>query len=156
MANSVGARIEHLRKDKNLSQGDLGKLVGLTQQGVASVEKKDSIPKKIVEFAEALGVSIEYLRTGVSDCKNETEANENVQAEGYRLDEVQAVIPKALDRTIISLSKQVKARHGRELDLIHDRAAISKLLTSIVLSELSGDYEMISAVYNELNLAQGE
>ncbi|MDK2594417.1 helix-turn-helix domain-containing protein [Pseudoalteromonas obscura] len=156
MANSVGARIENLRKEKNLSQGDLGKLVGLTQQGVASVEKKDSVPKKIVEFAEALGVSIDYLRTGISECKKSTEKNDSLQLESYSLEELQAIIPKALDRTIISLNKQVKARKGRELDLIQDRTAISKLLTSIVLSELSGDYELISAVYNELNLAQGE
>jgi len=62
---TIGERILEAAKQKKLSQGELSKMLGISQASV-SAWKTGSVPSsdKIVPLAEILGVSIEYLLTG--------------------------------------------------------------------------------------------
>jgi transcriptional regulator with XRE-family HTH domain len=62
-------RLRQLRVQKNLSQGDLAKLVGLHQNHIGRYERGDSQPtaSKITKLAEVLGVSGDYLLDSSTD-----------------------------------------------------------------------------------------
>lgn len=62
---SIGARIKFLRKEKRLSQAQLGKLAGIDQSVISDLENNPlSTSKKLVAIARALGVRAEWLETG--------------------------------------------------------------------------------------------
>lgn len=63
---SVGERIIELRKEKNLSQGDLAKALDVTRQAVSKWENDQSSPDtiKLILLAEVLDTEVEYLATG--------------------------------------------------------------------------------------------
>ena len=63
---SVGDRIQQLRKDENLSQAELAKLVGVSRQAVSKWENGQSLPDslKMIHLAEVLKTDVEYLTTG--------------------------------------------------------------------------------------------
>ena len=58
-----GRNLERLRKDHNLSQAQLGKLLGLTQQMVSSYEKGFSTPNLdvLIKLADHFNISIDAL-----------------------------------------------------------------------------------------------
>jgi len=58
-----GAHLAALRKRAGLSQADLGRLVGETQQNVAFWEQSDRPPRSDVlpKMAKALGVTLEHI-----------------------------------------------------------------------------------------------
>ena len=59
----IGERIREARKEKGLSQVELGKLLKVTQQMIAQYEKGDRTPKKdtLEKIAEALEVPLTQL-----------------------------------------------------------------------------------------------
>lgn len=61
-------RLKQLRREKNLSQTELGKLTGLHYNHIGRYERGGSIPttKALKRLAEALEVSADYLVTGSS------------------------------------------------------------------------------------------
>ena len=63
---SIGERIAHLRKERNLSQGQLAELLGITRQAVSKWENDIAIPDalKMIHLADLLDTDIEYLSTG--------------------------------------------------------------------------------------------
>lgn len=63
---SIGERICDLRKEKNLSQGDLAKALDVTRQAVSKWENDLSSPDtiKLIRLAEVLETEVEYLATG--------------------------------------------------------------------------------------------
>jgi transcriptional regulator with XRE-family HTH domain len=62
---SLGERIKQLRKKAGLSQGDIGKIVGVPYQSIQNVELgRVKRPRFIIQLAEALNTSIDYLITG--------------------------------------------------------------------------------------------
>lgn len=60
---SFGSNLERIRKDKNISQAQLGKALGLTQQMVSSYEKDTSSPniEVLVKIADFFHVSLDSL-----------------------------------------------------------------------------------------------
>ena len=60
---NIGANIKRERKNKAISQEELGKIVGLTQQSISSFEKGLSIPEISILFliAHALKCNAEVL-----------------------------------------------------------------------------------------------
>ncbi len=65
-------RLSELRKEKNLKQSELAKLMGTSQQTISAYERdmysqKDSVLEK--KLAEFFSCSIDYLR-GLSDIRN--------------------------------------------------------------------------------------
>lgn len=63
---SIGERIIELRKEKNLSQGDLAKALDVSRQAVSKWENGQSSPDtvKLILLAEVLDTEVEYLATG--------------------------------------------------------------------------------------------
>ena len=63
---SIGERITSLRKDRNLSQGQLAELLGITRQAVSKWENDIAVPDalKMIHLADLLDTDIEYLSTG--------------------------------------------------------------------------------------------
>ena len=63
---SVGQRITELRKQQNISQMQLAKLLGISRQAVSKWENDLSLPdtEKMIQLADVLDTDIEYLSSG--------------------------------------------------------------------------------------------
>jgi len=63
---SVGERIIELRKQQNVSQGELAKALHISRQAVSKWENDLSLPdtEKMIRLAELLDTDIEYLSSG--------------------------------------------------------------------------------------------
>ncbi len=63
---SIGERITELRKQQNLSQGQLAKALGISRQAVSKWETDQTMPDsaKMIHLADVLDTDIEYLTTG--------------------------------------------------------------------------------------------
>jgi transcriptional regulator with XRE-family HTH domain len=64
--NSLGSRVKQLRKEKGLTQAELGNLSGIHHTNIGRIENKEMIPQADVLFniAESLGTTVEWLLTG--------------------------------------------------------------------------------------------
>lgn len=63
---SIGERITQLRKQRNISQGDLAKALDISRQAVSKWENDQSSPDtiRLIQLAEVLDTQVEYLATG--------------------------------------------------------------------------------------------
>ncbi len=63
---SIGERITELRKQQNLSQGQLASALGISRQAVSKWENGITVPDALnmIHLAEILDTDIEYLSTG--------------------------------------------------------------------------------------------
>ena len=63
---SIGERITSLRKEQNISQGQLADLLDVTRQAVSKWENDLSAPDtiKLIQLADVLDTDVEYLATG--------------------------------------------------------------------------------------------
>lgn len=63
---SIGERISELRKELQLSQGQLAESLGVTRQAVSKWENDLAVPDalKMIQLADILNTDIEYLSTG--------------------------------------------------------------------------------------------
>lgn len=63
---SIGERITDLRKQKNLSQGQLATLMGVSRQAISKWENDQTSPDtlNLIRLAEVFESNIEYLATG--------------------------------------------------------------------------------------------
>lgn len=63
---SIGERIVQLRKEQNLSQGQLAQLMGVSRQAVSKWETDQSAPDsiKLIQLADVLDTDVEYLASG--------------------------------------------------------------------------------------------
>ena len=59
----IGKRIRRLRKQRNLTQEELGERAGLHYSYIGQVERGDKIPslKTLSKIAQALNVSLDYI-----------------------------------------------------------------------------------------------
>lgn len=64
---SVGERIAELRKQQNISQGQIAKALGVSRQAVSKWENDQSAPDtlNLIRLANLLDTDTEYLATGV-------------------------------------------------------------------------------------------
>lgn len=62
---ALGNRVKEIREAKKLSQAELAEKVGVSQQAIGLLEQRNSKSSKfLVELANALEVSPEWLKTG--------------------------------------------------------------------------------------------
>lgn len=63
---SIGERIIDLRKEQNLSQGELAKSLGISRQAVSKWENDLASPDtiRLIQLADLLNTDVEYLATG--------------------------------------------------------------------------------------------
>ena len=64
---SVGERITTLRKTRDLSQGQLASLMGVSRQAISKWENDQTTPDtlNLIRLSEVLDSDIEYIATGV-------------------------------------------------------------------------------------------
>ena len=63
---SVAERITQLRKDQNMNQAQLAKLMDVSRQAVSKWENGLAVPdmSRMIQLAELLNTDVEYLATG--------------------------------------------------------------------------------------------
>lgn len=63
---SVGSRISDLRREHNISQGQLAKLLDISRQAVSKWENDQTSPDtlNLIKLADVLETEVEYLATG--------------------------------------------------------------------------------------------
>ena len=64
---SVGERITTLRKSRDMSQGQLATLIGVSRQAISKWENDQTTPDtlNLIRLAEVFDSDIEYIATGV-------------------------------------------------------------------------------------------
>ena len=85
---TLGERVRRLRQSRGLTQSALGKLVGMSQQTVHTIEQGDSQrPRRLPELAQALGTSVDYLAygTGPRDVASERQAVVDRPPESFQI-----------------------------------------------------------------------
>ena len=80
---TLGQNIARLRMQRNLSQGDLADVLGVSRQSVSKWETDGSIPEldKLVRLAELFGVTLDELVKGETQPPQETENVRRADAE---------------------------------------------------------------------------
>ncbi|MEG2002859.1 MAG: helix-turn-helix transcriptional regulator, partial [Clostridia bacterium] len=75
--NTIGKRIANLRKDKNISQEDLGEALSVSRQSVSRWESDANIPEvdKLIELGKFFNVSLAYILNGEEFHKTDEESN---------------------------------------------------------------------------------
>lgn len=66
--NQVGTQIARLRKEKGLTQNDLGDRLGVSFQAVSKWERGETLPDTaiLLDLANVLGTSVDFILTGGS------------------------------------------------------------------------------------------
>lgn len=67
---TVFDRIETLRKERKISQGNLEKELGFSNGSISKWKKSTPTPDRLQKLATYFGVSIEYLMTGEDSSNN--------------------------------------------------------------------------------------
>ena len=69
--NDLGARVQELRKQNNLSIVDLAQKIGVSKSQLIRYESKGALPPADIlnNLAELFGTSIDYLMNGTADQK---------------------------------------------------------------------------------------
>jgi len=105
--NTMGERIYELRKQSNMSQGELADELDVSRQTISKWENDSSIPEldKIIRLCEVFGVSSDYILRGIAEsAKDSEESKETV------IKEKTVIIEKATDiRTIFATGLLINA-----------------------------------------------
>lgn len=104
--NSIGERIYELRKQRNMSQGDLADELDVSRQTVSKWENSSSVPEleKIIRLCEIFKVSSDYILRGI------TENTESAQKEQTVIKEKTVIIEKKADiKTIFATGLFINA-----------------------------------------------
>lgn len=109
---TTGKRIKDLRKKKGLNQEDLGKIIGLTDSAISSIETERSEIKSedAIKLSKYFNVSLDYLLTGKEEISTITNEEQAV-IELYRKDEqIRDTLQSILDlkKKVINYAKNYK------------------------------------------------
>ena len=101
---SIGERITSLRKEQNLSQGQLADAMEVSRQAVSKWENDQSSPDtiKLIRLAEVLDTEVEYLATGRHPVYEEPPIVLNM------VKKVDKVIEKVVEKPVIHKVFRVK------------------------------------------------
>ena len=94
---SVGVRIAQLRKEKNISQGQLAQLMNVSRQAVSKWENDQTSPDtlNLIRLADVLETEVEYLATGNHPVYESPPVVVNV------IERVDKVIEKIVEKPVI-------------------------------------------------------
>ena len=94
---TVGERITSLRKERNISQVELAKLMNVSRQAVSKWENDLSAPDtlRLIQLADALDTDVEYLATGNH---SKIKANPKVIT---MLHPVEKVVEKVIEKPVV-------------------------------------------------------
>lgn len=102
---SVGERIADLRKEQNLSQGNLADALGISRQAVSKWENDQAYPDtlKLIQLAEVLNTEVEYLATGRKPVYEEAPIVLNMVKKVDKVVEVEKIVEKPVIRRIVRI-----------------------------------------------------
>lgn len=127
---ALGQRVKQAREALNLTQEDLGKLVGMSQAAIGALEKRDSkYTRKLFELSGALKTTPEYLLTGSNKSTQSGKSESERSTEGEWLgpldawdsdtplhdDEVELPLFREVEMAAGGGSTQVIENHGAKL-----------------------------------------
>ena len=109
---SIGERITQLRKQRNLSQGDLAKAMDVSRQAVSKWENDLSSPDtiKLIQLAEVLDTQVEYLATGRMIEVNEAPIVLNMVKTEEKI--VEKVVEKVVEKPVVRKITRIKYRRN--------------------------------------------
>lgn len=101
---SIGERIAELRKEQNLSQGQLADLLDVSRQAVSKWENDKASPDtlKLIRLAEVLDTEVEYLATGRKPVYEEAPIVLNM------VQKVDKVVEKVVEKPVIRRVIRIK------------------------------------------------
>lgn len=105
---SIGERIADLRKQSELSQGQLAQALGVSRQAVSKWENDQSTPDtlKLIQLAEVLNTEVEFLATGRKPVYEEAPIVLNM------VQKVDKVVEKVIEKPVIKRVVRIKYRRN--------------------------------------------
>lgn len=99
---SIGERITQLRKERNMSQGDLAKVMDVSRQAVSKWENDLTSPDtiKLIQLADVLDTQVEYLATGRILADEQPPIVVNMVKTEEKIVEVEKVVEKPVIKRI--------------------------------------------------------
>lgn len=100
---SIGERIADLRKNRNLSQGQLADALDISRQAVSKWENDQASPDtlKLIKLAEVLDTEVEYLATGRKPVYEEAPIILNMVKKVDKVVEVEKIVEKPVVKRIV-------------------------------------------------------
>lgn len=100
---SIGERIADLRKEQNISQGQLAVALDVSRQAVSKWENDLACPDtlKLIQLAEALNTEVEYLATGRKPVYEEAPIVLNMVKKVDKVVGVEKIVEKPVIKRII-------------------------------------------------------
>lgn len=100
---SIGERIADLRKEQNLSQGQLADALDISRQAVSKWENDQTCPDtlKLIQLAEVLNTEVEYLATGRMPVYEEAPIVLNMVKKVDKVVEVEKIVEKPVIKRIV-------------------------------------------------------
>ena len=82
---TIGERIRRMRDEKKMTQGELGKLIGVSVASVSKWEKDQAEPKgnNLSAIAQALGVEMGWILTGEGNTSLGPDIQSGIPILGY-------------------------------------------------------------------------
>lgn len=105
---SIGERISQLRCEKDISQGQLAQVLGVSRQAISKWENDQSSPDTIhlIKLADILETEVEYLATGRKPVYEEPPIVVNM------VKKVDKVVEKVVEKPVIRRVVRVKYRRN--------------------------------------------
>ena len=99
---SIGERITALRKERNISQAELSKLMDVSRQAVSKWENDQASPDtlKLIQLADVLNTEVEYLATGRMPVYEPAPIVLNMVKTEEKIVEVEKIVEKPVVRRV--------------------------------------------------------
>lgn len=106
---TLGERISTLRKEQNISQGQLAQALEVSRQAVSKWENDLTAPDtiKLIQLADVLNTEVEYLATGNKPVYQSPPIVVNV------VERVDKVVEKVVEKPVIQYKKLVRTKYLR-------------------------------------------
>lgn len=111
--DDVGKRIREVRKSRGMTQDQLATATGLSKSFISEVENdsRNASSKNLLNIADALGASLEYLLRGVSPSDKQSEKTVNVPPQlAVAAERLGLTFSEMLD--LLQTQRSVVARRG--------------------------------------------
>ena len=99
---SIGERITTLRKDRNISQAELARIMDVSRQAVSKWENDQTAPDtiKLIQLADVLNTQVEYLATGRIPADDQPPIIVNMVKTEEKIVEVEKVVEKPVIKKV--------------------------------------------------------
>ena len=129
---SIGERIAQLRKEHNLSQGELAKVMDVSRQAVSKWENDQSSPDtiRLIQLADVLNTQVEYLATGRIPADEQPPIVVNMVKTEEKIVEVEKIVEKPV---IKKVTRVKYVRNPMEYGILGGICFLAGLILGLVL-----------------------